>query len=101
MIVGEKQNREQQPKRVDGVEMDITGERGAVDRYRTGVGTPDSNAEAGGMALGGDTGDVGTPRDQLDGNPGETYGTSMNPEGASVVERSEPKRKKGRKQDAA
>lgn len=40
-----------------------------IDRVRTGVGTPDEHAEAGGSALGGDAGDVGTPRDQLGAHP--------------------------------
>ena len=47
---------------------------------RTGVGTPDGNAEAAGAALGGDTGDVGTPRDELEHEPGGTGGTHATPE---------------------
>ncbi len=49
---------------------DILVDREHPDRIRTGVGTPDAHAEAGGIALGGDAGDVGTPRHQQAGSPG-------------------------------
>lgn len=41
---------------------------------RTGVGTPTESAVAGGAELGGDTGDVGTPRNEVGehGGPGGT-----------------------------
>lgn len=52
---------------------------------RTGVGTPDDTAEAGGAELGGDTGDVGTPRNEAGDSPGGTAGTSGTPEGSTVV----------------
>ncbi len=42
------------------------------------------------MALGGDTGDVGTPRDQLDGTPGGTFGTASTPEGVTAQRPPEP-----------
>jgi len=63
------------------VHKDLPGALPPVDIHRTGVGTPDNQAEAGGMELGGDTGDVGTPRDQLGGSPGGTYGTPSTPPG--------------------
>lgn len=47
---------------------------------RTGVGTPGAEAEAGGAALGGDTGDVGTPRNEIGG----THGTAATPAGSTV-----------------
>ena len=50
---------------------------------RTGVGTPDRHAEAAGAALGGDTGDVGTPRDTLEHDPGGTGGSHESPAGNS------------------
>jgi len=51
---------------------------------RTGVGTPDEHVEAAGIALGGDTGDVGTPRDTIGGDIGGPYGTSVTPEWSTV-----------------
>ncbi|HEY3375988.1 MAG TPA: hypothetical protein VGL77_00715 [Armatimonadota bacterium] len=47
---------------------------------RTGVGTPDAHAVAAGAELGGDTGDVGTPGNDLECTPGGTCGTSSFPE---------------------
>lgn len=86
-----------------GAEIDITGEKGSFDLHRTGVGTPDDYAEAGGMALGGDTGDVGTPRDSLGGDAGSTHGTSDVPQGSSVrrPEERTPKTGKPRGRKAA
>ena len=52
---------------------------------RTGVGTPDSHAEAGGAKIGGDTGDVGTPRIDIGDSPGGTRGSSGGPEASDVV----------------
>lgn len=51
---------------------------------QTGVGTPDEHAQPAGLALGGDTGDVGTPRGDIGGSPGGTHGTSGVPEGSTV-----------------
>ncbi|MHB0937522.1 MAG: hypothetical protein ACYDCO_12165 [Armatimonadota bacterium] len=51
---------------------------------RTGVGTPDEHVAPAGVSLGGDTGDVGTPRDQLGGTTGDAYGTSSTPEWSTV-----------------
>ena len=51
---------------------------------RTGVGTPGPEAEAGGAALGGDTGDVGTPRDEVGGSRGGMHGTTSQPQGSTV-----------------
>ena len=53
---------------------------------RTGVGTPDQHAEAAGAELGGDTGDVGTPRDEIGDSFGGTRGTSGIPEASDVVQ---------------
>ncbi len=54
--------------------------RHAMKEPFTGVGTPGPGAQAGGAELGGDTGDVGTPRTELGGSPGGTYGTSRTTE---------------------
>jgi len=51
---------------------------------RTGVGTPDEHVAPGGVSLGGDTGDVGTPRDTIGGDVGDPYGTSATPEWSTV-----------------
>ena len=45
-------------------------------RPRTGVGTPDEHVAPAGVSLGGDTGDVGTPRDTIGIDVGSPYGTS-------------------------
>jgi len=51
---------------------------------RTGVGTPDEHVAPAGVSLGGDTGDVGTPRDTIGGDTGDAYGTSSTPEWSTV-----------------
>ena len=51
---------------------------------RTGVGTPDEHVAPAGVALGGDTGDVGTPRDTIGGDVGSPYGTSAESEGSTI-----------------
>ncbi len=51
---------------------------------RTGVGTPDDEVEAAGAELGGDTGDVGTPRDTISGDVGGTFGTTGDPEWSTI-----------------
>ena len=45
----------------------------------TGVGNPGLHPEAAGADLGGDTGDVGTPRDMLGGTPAAAMGRQANP----------------------
>jgi hypothetical protein len=52
---------------------------------RTGIGTPDEYAEAGGAELGGDTGDVGTPRNEIENTLGGTAGTGYEPNTSSVT----------------
>ena len=51
---------------------------------RTGVGTPDEHVAPAGIALGGDTGDVGTPRGTLGGSAGSPYGASADTEWSTV-----------------
>jgi|GEM_PF-2242889 len=51
---------------------------------RTGVGTPDEHAQPAGIALGGDTGDVGVPRDTLGGDTGDPHGAGGAPEWSTV-----------------
>lgn len=60
---------------------------------RTGVGTPDAHVKAGGAELGGDTGDVGNPRDMLGGTPGGSYGASSRPDASTVWSPGEPSTK--------
>lgn len=67
---------------------------------RTGVGTPDSHAEAGGMALGADTGDVGTPHEQLAGGRGDTYGTPALPDSVPIQSREGEQEEDGQQQAA-
>ncbi|MHB9130496.1 MAG: hypothetical protein ACYDBB_05310 [Armatimonadota bacterium] len=68
------------------------------DDPRTGVGTPDEHAEAGGVELGGDTGDVGTPRMEIGGSFGGTSGTHATPQSSTVWEGGgEPLRERRRK----
>ncbi len=59
-------------------------------RPRTGVGTPDSHVEAAGLALGGDTGDVGTPRDTIGGDIGGTSGTTDTPAWSTIWREGQP-----------
>jgi len=56
----------------------------ATGQPRTGVGTPDENVQPAGIALGGDTGDVGTPRDTIGGGPGDPHGSGNTPEWSTV-----------------
>lgn len=64
----------------------------------TGIGNTGMRGEAGGAELGGDTGDVGTPRTLLGGSPGGTHGTTANPASSSVVTPSDrPLLRKGRR----
>jgi hypothetical protein len=51
---------------------------------RTGVGTPDEHVAPAGVSLGGDTGDVGTPRDTIGGDTGGAYGTSAESNASTV-----------------
>ncbi|MHB9022799.1 MAG: hypothetical protein ACYC7E_01295 [Armatimonadota bacterium] len=51
---------------------------------RTGVGTPDARAEAGGAGLGGTTGDVDTPQPPIGGSVRGTAGATANPEASTV-----------------
>lgn len=51
---------------------------------RTGVGTPDEHVAPAGVALGGDTGDVGTPRNTIGQDIGGSYGASAEPEASTV-----------------
>lgn len=51
----------------------------------TGVGHPGAHPEAAGAELGGDTGDVGTPRASIGGASGGTYGVSAMPDSSAMT----------------
>lgn len=71
--MGEEESRE------EGVMMARKHEETPRAQPRTGVGTPGPGAQAGGAELGGDTGDVGTPRSNVSGSPGGSGGTAHFP----------------------
>jgi hypothetical protein len=56
----------------------------ATNPPRTGVGATDEHVEPAGIALGGDAGDVGTPRDTIGRGTGDPYGASNTPEWSTV-----------------
>lgn len=63
---------------------------------RTGVGTPDAQAQAGGAELGGDSGDVDITRNEVGGALGSAHGASGEPETRSATPRSSgPVKKRG------